>query len=377
MTNTSSRKSRILHLISGDLWAGAEVMAFNLLTSLTTFPDLEIKVILLNEGRLANDLRTCGLTVQIIDEKQHSFWQILQKIRASINDTRPDIIHSHRYKENLLAFLASKSCHPEVKLITTIHGLPEVSNIRPGLATRSKTAANFFLISKYFTKTVAVSDDIRNTLISRIGFSNKRIGVIHNGIHVQPSHSFSSRVVRPFIIGSSGRLFPVKDYPLMVEIARALSDLGYTDIRFELAGEGPERTLLERLIESYGLQSRFILRGHQDDMDSFYQGLDLYLNTSIHEGIPMTILEALAHGLPVIAPAVGGIVEIIDDGTEGFLVAGRDPWNYAVKCRQLHDDAELWARMSSASRQRAEQSFSAEKMAESYYLLYSKTSQFS
>jgi len=366
MTTVANKKVRILHLISGDLWAGAEVMAFNLLSSLQKFQDLDIQVIILNEGRLADELRASGLKVQIINERQNSFWQIFMKTRAASAGSLPDIIHSHRYKENLLALLISKSCG-NVKLITTQHGLPETTT---SLSVCFKSKVNFFILSRFFAKTVAVSKDIRNTLINRLCFADKRVVVIHNGIHLPPSPSYQKLKDRPFVIGSSGRLFPVKDYPLMVGIARAVATFGNADIRFELAGDGPGRTELENLIARYGLQERFILRGHQDDMGSFYQGLSVYLNTSVHEGIPLTILEALSHGLPVIAPKVGGIGEIYTDGMEGFLVTGRDPQDYANKCLQLFEDDELRTRMSQTARIRAEQAFSAEKMAERYYQVY-------
>jgi L-malate glycosyltransferase len=110
-------------------------------------------------------------------------------------------------------------------------------------------------------------------------------------------------------------------------------------------------------------------------MNSFYQGLDVYLNTSVHEGIPMTILEALSHGLPVIAPAVGGIVEIIDDGKEGFLIDSRNPHEFAEKCLLLKENRELREKMSRAAREKAEQTFSAKNMAERYYQLYRRESQ--
>jgi glycosyltransferase involved in cell wall biosynthesis len=217
---------------------------------------------------------------------------------------------------------------------------------------------------------VAVSEDIRNTLISHFSFTDKKVAVIHNGIHLPSSTSYPESNKRTFVIGSSGRLFPVKDYPLMVEIARAVAASGTADIRFELAGDGPGRGELESLIAQYGIQSRFILRGHQDDMDTFYRELSVYINTSVHEGIPMTILEALSHGLPVLAPAVGGIGEIYTDGVEGFLIQGRDPQDFAVKCLQLYEEREMRERMSKAARERAEHAFSAEKMAEGYYGIY-------
>ena len=136
-----------------------------------------------------------------------------------------------------------------------------------------------------------------------------------------------------------------------------------------MAGDGPERGALEKAIDECGLVGRFALKGHLEDMDSFYRGLDLYLNTSVHEGIPMTILEAMARGLPVIAPQVGGIGEIIEDGVEGFLVPNRDPKAFAEKCLLLQD-AELRQRMGQAARAKVERGFSAEHMARQYYQLY-------
>ena len=364
MNNQTSRKLRILQLISGDLWAGAEVMAFNLLRSLKDFPDLDIQVLLLNHGRLADELKASGLNVHIIDERRYSFWQIFRKTQAIIGKHQPDIIHSHRYKENLLAFLVSRSSSRKIKLITTQHGLPESAGKQPSIASRCKSIINFYLLSRYFDKSIAVSNDIRNTLINLFKFADGRIEVIHNGIRLPPAPSLFKDKYRPLVVGSSGRLFPVKDYPLMIEIAKTMVKSDEKDIRFELAGDGPERSVLEGLIEQYGLNNRFLLKGHQDDMDAFYKGLGIYINTSVHEGIPMTILEAMSHGLPVIAPAVGGIKEIYDDGSEGFLIEGRNPQDFAEKCLQLFSEYELMERMSRFARKRVEQFFSSEKMAE-------------
>lgn len=347
-------------------------MAYNLLSSLKEFPDLDIQVLLLNEGRLADELKAKGLGVNIIDENRYSFWEIFRKALAIIGDNRPDIIHAHRYKENFLAFLISIRWR-RIKLIATQHGLPEITGTNTSLASRFKSMANFYILSRYFDKTVAVSEDIRSTLISLFGFTEKGVKVIHNGIQLPPAQSLIKEEARPFVIGSSGRLFPVKDYPLMIEIAHAIIKSDKGDIRFELAGDGPELLALEALIQKYGLSDRFILRGHQDDMGSFYRGLSLYLNTSVHEGIPMTILEAMAHGLPIIAPTVGGICEIFEDSSEGFQIAGRNPLDFAKKCSLLQRDNKLRGRMSQAARERAERVFSAKKMAESYCRVYHQT----
>ncbi|ABQ26508.1 glycosyltransferase [Geotalea uraniireducens] len=372
MNATAFPKMKVFHFISGDLWAGAETMAFNLLRRLKGYSDLDLSVILLNEGRLADELRNSGLTVHVIDERRYSFWEIVRRIRAILRSSPPQLIHSHRYKENILAILAAGP-GGSINLIATQHGLPEFAGKKPPFAVRFKSRANFHILSRYFTKTVAVSGDVRNFLVNHCAFRKENVEVIHNGIEI-PNAMPPKGGIGLFVIGSSGRLFQVKDYPLMVDIARTIADLDEDNIRFELAGDGPERSTLEALVQRYELRNRFVLKGHQDDMDTFYRGLDLYLNTSVHEGIPMTILEALARGLPVIAPAVGGICEIIENGVEGFLINGRHPHDFAEKCLLLRENKELRERMSKSARYKVEQLFSAERMAESYYRLYCRTS---
>ena len=107
-----------------------------------------------------------------------------------------------------------------------------------------------------------------------------------------------------------------------------------------------------------------------EDISAFYHGLDLYLNTSVHEGIPLSILEAMAHGLPVIAPKVGGLREVIDDGGQGYLLEGRDPKVFAEKCLLLFEDKALRQRMSQAARQKVMLEFSMARMSQQYNQLY-------
>jgi glycosyltransferase involved in cell wall biosynthesis len=192
--------------------------------------------------------------------------------------------------------------------------------------------------------------------------------VIHNGITI-PENVSTKKIRNTSVIGSSGRFFRVKDYPLMVEVAKEV--LKRTNcIRFELAGDGPELRTVQTMIQTYGLEERVLLRGFVKDMGAFYQGLDLYLNTSVHEGIPISVLEAMAYRLPIIAPKVGGLSEIIEDGMDGYLVENRSPKAFAEKCLQLFDDRNLREQMAIAAREKVIKEFSVEQMARRYYHLY-------
>lgn len=356
----------VCHVVSGDLWAGAEVMTSHLLKKLSFCTGVRVTVILLNNGRLASELKSSGIETHIIKESQHSFFMLAAMVRSVISSDPPDVIHSHRYKENLLVYMATRFLGKS-KLVSTQHGLPEAQGRELSLAGRLKSKANFQVLARRFHKIIAVSQSIGSFFVDELSFNHDSIKVIHNGIDFferkTPKKSISS-----FVVGSSGRLFPVKDFPLMVEVAKLATQ--QENLSFVLAGDGPERCSVERTIQFHRLDDFFGLKGHLDDMDTFYSSLDVYINTSLHEGIPMTILEAMSHGLPIIAPRVGGIPEIIDDGVEGFLIEGRNPRDFAEKCLKLHRDRELWSKMSVAARNKVHTDFSCERMSKQYLQCY-------
>jgi glycosyltransferase involved in cell wall biosynthesis len=357
---------KICHIISGDLWAGKEVMIYSLLKGLKKYNNLTLSTILFNEGRLAEEIRKLGIRVHVTDESKISFFNILLATRKIFSKRPPDVIHSHNYKENILAYLSSRSIRSP-KLIATHHGIQEVYRKDTRLQHRLISKCNFFVLSRCFQRVVGVSQDIQKAL-KQYGFSNNKVCVIHNGIEI-PDITPNKDNGETFVIGSSGRLFPVKDYPFMVEIAKAILEKT-THIRFQLAGDGPERSKLQALIEEYGLNDVFVLKGHLEDISAFYQGLDLYLNTSIHEGIPMSILEAMAYQLPVVAPKVGGFKEIVEEGVQGYLLEERNPKAFAEKCILLYENKALRQKMAQAAREKVMREFSLEKMAQNYFNVY-------
>ena len=358
----------VCHIISGDQWAGAEVMLLHLLKNLKNYDNLNISTILFNEGRLAKSIRSLDIPVEVVDETKHNIIKFVKETRKILIRNHPDIIHSHRYKENIVAFLSSRY-NKNIRLVSTQHGMPEYST---GGANNKYTILqkiNFYLLSKSFARLVVVSNDIRHKIIKIFGFSDNNIIVIRNGIEL-PKEIPPKKEKDIFIIGSMGRMFPVKDYPLMVEVAREVKkETG--KIRFELAGDGPDMEKVSNLVERFGLENVFILKGYVEDITEYYRNIDLYINTSVHEGIPMTVLEAMSYGIPVIAPEIGGIKEIIKNGSEGFLVNGRDPKKYAKECIQLLNDKLLWRKMGDTARDTVKREFTNERMAKEYQQMYS------
>jgi L-malate glycosyltransferase len=358
---------RVCHVISGDLWAGAEMMCLRLLTGLGEKNGLELSAILMNEGKLAREIRRLDIPVEIVDETQLDFFRAAGLVQKILAKFKPDILHTHRLKENALGFLSARRSGRRIPLICTQHGLDEPQS---RLKWKLLSGANRYLLARHFRTVVAVSEDMRTGLSERHKLSPRKLVVIHNGTELRDRIP-AERGNRPFTIGSAGRLFPVKDYSFLVEVA-AEAHRHAGDIRFELAGEGPEFGKLTERIGRFGLQEVFSLKGFVENMSGFYMGLDLYINTSLHEGFPMSVLEAMSHGLPVIAPMKGGIREAVADGVEGFLIEERDPKRFAQKCLEIYRDRELRSKMGAASRERVAREFSIETMAEKYFELYRK-----
>ena len=356
----------ICHYISGDLWAGAEVMAYHLICRQSELAGFRVSAVVCNQGELSAKLAKAGVDVTLLDEKRMSSLEIFHGLIDHMRRRKPRILHCHRYKENIYGYLASKST-TQLILVATQHGMPESFQGFATLKSRVLTQCNFAVLKRY-NAVVAVSSDIRNSLITRHGFHESKTWIIRNGISIPPEVVRRSSD-KGFVIGSAGRLVPVKDYDLMVRMAAEIVRQ-VPDVKFVLAGDGPGKVTLQAKIKELDLTGRFKLLGAINNMEKFYKSIDTYINTSVHEGIPMTILEAMSHGVPVVACNVGGIGEIIEDGRNGFLVSSRDPSHLAEKCISLQKDCALWGKISKAGRQKIETSFSDISMAQQYLSLY-------
>ncbi len=356
---------RVLVLASGDLWAGAEAVVYQLICGLKKTDGMEVLGVFFNYGRLSELTRDIGVRTVVIDESRKNFLSIMMEFVKVIRSYHPDIIHSHRNKENVLAAFS----HPismRSRLITTLHGLAE-GHTR--LRSRVVHVVNLAVMAAFFHKLVAVSQDIADHLRKLYLIPENKIVRIHNGIQLPGDRMDKDNRDDSITIGSAGRLFPVKDYPLMVRIAREVCSTKVS-ARFLLAGDGPEMKYLQEMVRDFNLEDRFILLGNVVDMEGFYDSLDIYLNTSVHEGIPMTVLEAMAHAKPVIAPAVGGFKEIITQGEDGYLVPSRSVGDFTRHVISLIDHREKCLQLGKMARKKVEGMFTTEHMVNQYLRLY-------
>jgi glycosyltransferase involved in cell wall biosynthesis len=171
------------------------------------------------------------------------------------------------------------------------------------------------------------------------------------------------------VIGYVGRLVPIKDLPLLVH---AFSLVAAVDDRVHLliAGDGPARAELTALCGALGITARCHLIGWCDDLTRLYATCDLVALTSITEGTPVALIEAMAAGLPVVALRVGGVPDVIEDGVTGLLVSDRDPAVFARALRTLIEDGPSRRKLAQQARERARDRYSSTRLISEIDQLY-------
>jgi glycosyltransferase involved in cell wall biosynthesis len=279
------------------------------------------------------------------------------------------VLHSHRYKENLLAWILSKVLRAD-RLISTIHGMPEPQLQRTALFARVKTRLNFALLRRCFYKTIAVSREMAAALVDNHKFSPDQVEVIYNGISLPevPFRPYRSQTETAHV-GTIGRMVPVKDYALFLKAAAEIRR-NHTLVRFSILGNGPLAAQLKEQAVEIGLGGSIEFLTPRPDIAAHYGILDVYVNTSQHEGVPLTVLEAMANGVPVVAASVGGIREIIVHGQSGLLVESRNPKDFAAACIRLLEDSSLRESIRRNAYQRVRRVFGEDEMARRYKAVY-------
>jgi glycosyltransferase involved in cell wall biosynthesis len=202
------------------------------------------------------------------------------------------------------------------------------------------------------TTTICVAESERDAgLRARTCRANRTV-VIHNGVATgRPRRP--RRPGSPATVVSVGRLRAPKDFLTLV---RAVAALEPGSVSLRIAGDGPDRERLVEEIDRLGVAAAVDLLGTQPDVDALLESADVFVLSSTSEGLPMSVLEAMAAGLPVVASAVGGVPELVD-GETGVLVPPADPEALAAALARLATDPRLRERLGAAGRRRAEAEF--------------------
>lgn len=364
---------RICHLVSGDAWGGAEAVVWNLLNMQARRADLEVSLIILNDGRLERLAREAGIRVRLIRERGRTLWNLLREVDLSLSEIAPTVVHTHRYKENLLSYLLAWR-HGAASVVT-LHGYTEQYS---SLLVRAKfglmRAISYriaWLVGAYF---VAVSEEMR-VLHRR---SSKRCVVIHNGIQVPDSLPKTDpipveTVPNAPVIGWVGRMVPVKGLATLLD-AVAQIPTGPQQPCLLLVGDGSERPALEIRAQRLGIAGRVRFVGFVHNLRPYFDRMDIFALPSLHEGIPIALLEAMGAGIPVVAAKVGGIPEIIGDSEAACLIDSRSPKVWVTILTDLICNPGKARAIGERGRRLVLKHFSLETMAVRYAEVYCRAS---
>jgi glycosyltransferase involved in cell wall biosynthesis/protein-tyrosine-phosphatase len=345
---------RVCHVMSADLWAGAEVQVATLSSYLARCSDVRLSVVVFNEGPLATELRRTGIDVTVVDERIHGAVDIVSTLAAHFRAWKTDIVHTHRYKDNILATAAARLAGGP-RIIRTIHGLTEPMRGWSRLKCLALEAVDRLVLRHCAASVVAVSGHTAAAMTAR-GFSPLFVRQIYNGIDMVNTRATRCRddVRRELgiaadapLAGTAGRLTAVKAQDDFLRAARLIATL-HPDFRFVIAGEGPEESALRQLAGDLGIASKVIFTGARRDLNDLIAAMDIFVLSSLAEGMPMVLLEAMTLGTPAVATAVGGVPELIEHNVNGVLVRPRDPRSLADACITVASN-RLWARSLAAS----------------------------
>ena len=227
---------------------------------------------------------------------------------------------------------------------------------------------------------VANSQAVARFAARQEGLDAAAIRVIYNGVGAEtsasrpvPIETRSGQHVPPgkLVVGMAANFSPVKDHSLFLATAKLLIQRR-PDIHFLLVGRGPMQNQFEHAVRAAGMQEDFTITSATSDAAELMRAMDVCVLTSKREGSPNVVLEAMALGRPVVAAAVGGVPEIIEDGANGLLVSTRDPNDYAEAVLRCLDDRAWAEAIGACARERVQRAFSLDRMVESYRALYAE-----
>lgn len=336
--NEEQTKLVVTHIVSGDLWAGAEAQVFNLFRALRASRHVELTAVLFNHGILFDRLTELGISVSLANEKELGPAGIVRKIADHCKRHRSQIVHTHGFKENLLGIMGKELARVPYS-IRTVHGNPET---RFSLRSSHKWLVRRLdlMIGRWRQQAViAVSSQLEEALEPLFPGKVHKIFNFVDVNEIRELWSCSNGPIHdPIRIGIVGRLVQVKRVDLFIETIALLNGQGVNSTGV-IVGSGPMESQLKEVSRDLGIENKIEFAGFTDPALKEIRKLDLLLMPSDHEGLPMTLLEAMALGIPVVAHDVGGIPEVLEYGALGILVTDHSPQGYADAVKQCLDSS--------------------------------------
>ena len=337
---------RIVHLVIGGDVAGGQVVALQLARAARERGD-EVAFVAPEPGPFTELAAEEGFRVEVLPLRRTFQLAAAWRLARLLRRRRIDLLHTHTLAAaNVLARLAGASAR--VPVVSHLH---IENHFRP--ATRRLLAGLDNATARLAARLVAVSEDTKRAY-ERQGYPRGRIEVVYNGVDVLPDGEY--RRNEPARIGEIARLCDVKGQRELLQAVARLPDARLVLAGRDLEQGGAFQEALERESERLGIGER-VEFGFYDDVPALLETLDVVALPSWTEGLPMVLLEAMAHRRPVVATPVGGTPEVVSDGETGLLVPPRDPEALAQALRRVLEDPALARRFGEAGRRRVTERF--------------------
>ena len=354
-------RPRVLLLITLSETGGAQRYVAALLPALAA--EYDVVVAAHGDGFLGDASRAAGVRYVPLRHMRRAIHPLrdalgLIELFRLFRRERPIVVHANSSKAGILGRLAAVAARVPVRFFT-VHGWAFKAD--RGLAAIAYLWADR-LMSPLTTATICVADGERRAGLRAHTCRASRTVVIYNGVALDVP--LRAPGAGPVTLLSVGRLRPPKDF---MTLLRAIEP---GSVRVRIVGDGPERAALEAEVARLGLERTVELLGMRGDVGELLAAADVFVLASDSEGLPMSVLEAMAAGLPVVASAVGGVPELVREGETGMLVPPRDSAALAGAIRRLVEDPALRDRLGAAGRQRVEREFSLARFQREHLELY-------
>ncbi len=368
------RKIRVLQMID-EASVGGGQMHVLLLSKYLDKKEFNVAIATEPNGYLVDEAKLNSIPVLPISISNAFSLKTLNEVRKQLRETDFDILHTHGGTAGFWGRMAATlNGAPRVR-IHTYHGLHYLSNAQEG---RKSFRFADRLALPFTSKVVCVcKSDLRKGLEAGIVTEKKGV-VIYNGIEVEKfSDQTKKNDIRKslgvqegeIVFGTVGRLHKQKAQDILLRAFKKIADQ-HPNARLWIVGEGELRSYLERLSQELGITGKVSFPGGRTDIPDLLSAMDIFVLSSLWEGQPIVLLEAMASAKPVIATNVDGIPEIVENGKSGLLVKANDVNELAGAMNSLILHPELRVEMSLRGKETISKEFAASHMADRVADLY-------
>lgn len=353
---------KIMQVIPYFCFGGAEIMCENLTYALKAMGQDVFVVSLYNQRTpIALRMEEAGIRIEYLDKKLGLDLSMVPQLTKLMKREQPDVVHTHldviKYAVAAAKLAGVKKC------VHTVHSLADRE-----AEGRIQKIINGGYFRRGWSVPVALTPQVRDSVAAFYGLLPEHIPMIYNGIDLSrciPKTDYS--LGETVTILHVGRFDVPKNHPGLLEAFRLLR-LTHPECRLRLVGDGDLRADMEALAQEKGLGDVVEFCGMQSNVYPYLHDADIFVLPSIYEGNPMTMIEAMGTGLPIVASRVGGIPDMVADGQSGILVEP-EPESICEGLIRLVENPELRQSLGQTARTQS-QRFSAEYMAQDYLTCY-------